>query len=515
MNRGIDRLVIRWILVLLPLASPALRACEDNNWDNEDPIEDSPPDPGDGGAWGDNGDGTFTWLPESPGGNSSTPDPSPPPTPPGPPAITWSSLPGGSLDPGAGFTVEALGSDAAGLLATVSVDESRDGGESWAGYAYGGGGDGWSAQSGNPAAAEAGDSYQFRAWATDSLGQSSGAIYSPVYAVNSPPPTYPVSIQASGPGSVSTTGGWYQAGSVLSVAATPNSGSQFVGWSGDLSGSATPASLSVAGPTSVTASFAANQAKLTLATIGNGSVSGGGTFPTGSRVDVRADPATDAIFTGWSPGGSLDDPTAPATTVTLNQDLTITASFSPATALLTTLATGSGQVTGAGTYPLHALATVAAVPAAGERFTGWQGDLAGTANPASLVMDGPRTVTGVFAGLLGQTITVTPVPAQSVASPPVLLKATATSGLPVSFQFVSGPGQLSGSTVTLTGVVGTISLIASQPGDGTFSAAAPVSFSFPVGSSTRRTILTATSAATKKNDPVTPATGYQMAPSHP
>ena len=200
MSSSLDRLLVRWILLLLPLASPALRACQDNNLNNEDPIEDSPPDPGDGGAWGANGDGTFTWLPDSPGGNGSTPDPTPPPAPPGPPAISWSSLPGGSLDPGTGFMVAAAGSDGAGILASVSVDESRDGGGSWAGYAYGGGGDGWSALSGNPATAELGASYQFRAWATDTLGQTSGTVYSPVFPVNSPPPTYPVAIQASGPG---------------------------------------------------------------------------------------------------------------------------------------------------------------------------------------------------------------------------------------------------------------------------------------------------------------------------
>ena len=71
---------------------------------------------------------------------------------------------------------------------------------------------------------------------------------------------------------------------------------------------------------------------------------------------------------------------------------------------------------------------------------------------------------------------------------PFSLSATASSGLPVSFALVSGPGSLSGSTVTLSGGIGTVVIRASQPGDSTFAAALPKERSFTV--STNEVFLT-------------------------
>jgi len=58
--------------------------------------------------------------------------------------------------------------------------------------------------------------------------------------------------------------------------------------------------------------------------------------------------------------------------------------------------------------------------------------------------------------------------------------ATASSGLPVTYTLVSGPAMLSGSTVTLTGAPGTVTLRASQAGDTSNAAAADVTRSFQV-----------------------------------
>lgn len=63
-------------------------------------------------------------------------------------------------------------------------------------------------------------------------------------------------------------------------------------------------------------------------------------------------------------------------------------------------------------------------------------------------------------------------PATPVAftSGPIALVATASSGLPVSFSIVSGPGQVSGSTLTVKGG-GTIVIAADQAGDTNYAAA--------------------------------------------
>jgi sugar lactone lactonase YvrE len=79
-----------------------------------------------------------------------------------------------------------------------------------------------------------------------------------------------------------------------------------------------------------------------------------------------------------------------------------------------------------------------------------------------------------------QTISFVP-PTSSVAfgNAPIALSATATSGLPVAFTILSGPGNLNGNLLTVTGT-GTISLSASQTGGGVYAAASPVTQSITV-----------------------------------
>ena len=69
----------------------------------------------------------------------------------------------------------------------------------------------------------------------------------------------------------------------------------------------------------------------------------------------------------------------------------------PATTFaLTTSVTGSGSVSGGGNYGGGSTATVTATPGNGFAFTGWQGALSGSSNPATLTMDADKSVTAVF-----------------------------------------------------------------------------------------------------------------------
>jgi hypothetical protein len=63
---------------------------------------------------------------------------------------------------------------------------------------------------------------------------------------------------------------------------------------------------------------------------------------------------------------------------------------------------------------------------------------------------------------------------QLTTTPAFGLTATSSSGRPVSFQLVSGPGSLSGSTVTLTGQPGILRIRALQPGDAAYEPAPQV-----------------------------------------
>ncbi|MEZ4825146.1 MAG: PKD domain-containing protein [Bacteroidia bacterium] len=81
---------------------------------------------------------------------------------------------------------------------------------------------------------------------------------------------------------------------------------------------------------------------------------------------------------------------------------------------------------------------------------------------------------------LTQSITFDPLPNKLTTDAPFGLSATASSGLPVSFSLVSGPATLSGNTLTLSGVAGTVTVEASQGGDATYHPATTVSQSFDV-----------------------------------
>lgn len=72
-------------------------------------------------------------------------------------------------------------------------------------------------------------------------------------------------------------------------------------------------------------------------------------------------------------------------------------------------------------------------------------------------------------------------------SPPFDLEATATSGLPVEYAIVEGPAAVSGSTVTLTGEAGFVTISANQPGDDFWAPAPEVTQSFEVVDATAYT----------------------------
>ncbi|MDX2246951.1 MAG: T9SS type A sorting domain-containing protein [Bacteroidia bacterium] len=81
---------------------------------------------------------------------------------------------------------------------------------------------------------------------------------------------------------------------------------------------------------------------------------------------------------------------------------------------------------------------------------------------------------------VGQAITFAPIQDKLTTDPAFALTATASSGLPVTLEIVSGPATLSGNTVTLTGVTGTVTIRATQPGNASYLAADTVVRSFEV-----------------------------------
>ena len=81
--------------------------------------------------------------------------------------------------------------------------------------------------------------------------------------------------------------------------------------------------------------------------------------------------------------------------------------------------------------------------------------------------------------LAAQTIVFAPLANKRLVDPPFALSALSSSGLPVAFGIVSGPATIEDDVVTLTGT-GTVTIRASQAGDGTYGPAPNVNRSFRV-----------------------------------
>lgn len=78
-----------------------------------------------------------------------------------------------------------------------------------------------------------------------------------------------------------------------------------------------------------------------------------------------------------------------------------------------------------------------------------------------------------------QVLNFTPLPDVNYGTEPITLSATSVSNLPITYTLVSGPANLNGNTLTVTGL-GTVTVRASQAGDANYQAATPVTQSFCV-----------------------------------
>lgn len=174
------------------------------------------------------------------------------------------------------------------------------------------------------------------------------------------------------------------------------------------------------------------------------------------------------------------DPVAP-TVATPPASQTVTAG---ATVTFQVIASGTAPFTYAwrkGGTPLQDGGVVSGAATATLTLTGVTTANAGlydviVTNTAGNIKSAPATLTVKQ----NQEITFTAPADVTTAVTTVPLSATASSGLSVSFTLVSGPATLSGSTLTLTGEAGTVTVRASQAGNDSYNAAGDVTRSFAV-----------------------------------
>jgi len=220
---------------------------------------------------------------------------------------------------------------------------------------------------------------------------------------------YILTTSSTAGGSVTTPGeGTFtrNAGTVVSLVATPLSGYQFVNWTGDVGTIASAIGVSTTitmnDNYSITANF--EETGVTYYTLttsvspsGGGSVSPtGGTYAAGSQVTLTATPASGYSFSNW--GGDASGSQNPIT-ITMNSNKSITAYFTTVWYTLTTSVSpsGGGSVSPAGgTYAAGSQVTLTATPASGYSFSNWGGDASGSQNPITITMDANYSITANF-----------------------------------------------------------------------------------------------------------------------
>lgn len=155
--------------------------------------------------------------------------------------------------------------------------------------------------------------------------------------------TYTLSVVINPPGAGTVTmnpsGGTYNAGTVVTLTATANSGYVFSGWAGDLSGTSNPATITMDANKVVIANFTTSGGggggggttnytlTVTVSPLGAGTVSlnpAGGTYAAGTTVTLTATANTGYVFSNWS--GDLTGTTNPATII-MNSNKSVTAVF--------------------------------------------------------------------------------------------------------------------------------------------------------------------------------------------
>jgi len=219
-------------------------------------------------------------------------------------------------------------------------------------------------------------------------------------------------------GIVSPTSGWRDAGSAISISATPTNNTQvsynFGGWTGtgtgSYSGPNNPASITVNGPITENAAFTQNNVQVTVQANPTGrTFSVDGTSytsaqafswqPGSSHIIATTSPQDGGtgvryVWMNWSGGGAISHTVAPTT------NKTYTATFKTQYFLTMAHGTGGTVIPASGWRNSGTAVSISATPATGYSFTNWAGSgtgsFSGTQNPASITMGGPITETAAF-----------------------------------------------------------------------------------------------------------------------
>ena len=207
-------------------------------------------------------------------------------------------------------------------------------------------------------------------------------------------------------GGTVTGAGTYDYGSTATLTATPNENYIFLCWSDGIASN--PRNVTVTSNANYKALFHLNGTpQYTITVVANdtllGIVTGSGTYPSGTTIDIEARPYSGAVFTSWD-DGNTDNPRS----VTVTQDMTFMAIFTEVETHLITVRPENplqGSTYGSGQYQLNQEVSIGAVPRPGYYFSGWQdGDMN---NPRTIIVTGAAEYIASFSQDPVETYTVT------------------------------------------------------------------------------------------------------------
>ena len=215
-----------------------------------------------------------------------------------------------------------------------------------------------------------------------------------------PSNTYSLTLSSS-PNSAGTTSGAgsYAPNELTSISATPNTGYQFINWSGagitDFNSNST--TVSMVQDRNLTANFALNTYDLSITAGTGGAISGSGTYNHGTNPTISATPNTGYHFIGWN-GTGINDINSNSTTVSMVQDRNLTANFSLNSYTLSINAGTGGSISGSGKYNHGTNPTISATPNTGYQFTTWTGEGVANqnSNPTTVSMIKDQNLTALF-----------------------------------------------------------------------------------------------------------------------
>ncbi len=226
---------------------------------------------------------------------------------------------------------------------------------------------------------------------------------------------YDLTINVDGNGTTDPEVGTYtyDYGTEVSLTATASDGWTFSEWVGNVDHNESAATtITVSANETVTAVFSEDQYTLTINVEGEGSVGidpDNAFYVYNDVVDLSAEPTIGWSFSHWA--GNVDDTGSASTSITMQDNETVTAYFTEDEYELsiTTSGVGDGSVTKSPdqpTYNYGTVVTVEATPDVGSYFNRWTGDYEGFDNPVEITMNDDRQLDAEFRLLYPDDITV-------------------------------------------------------------------------------------------------------------